>query len=424
VLASQAQAQQYYGGWQPQAAQIAYQDAPAEGDLSPSDAPTTASVADQAAAGGCDSCGCNDCCDCGPRGWFVDAQYLMWWTKGRSVPALVTTSPAGTPLANTGVLPGATVLFGNDKVGDDSFGNGGRLAFGKWLDPGQNFAISARFTAFRGDDGFFSATSNGTNNLAIPFFDALANAENAYLVGFSPDGVTPFAAGSITVRDRLDFLATEIFGQTMLFNEGGSRWDLFGGYHMLRLDNSLSIDSSMTSLNAAILSPVGTNVTINDTFEGRNQFHGGALGVMGTVDYGTWFFNMSGKMSVGNMHQTVIIDGNTVVVTPGPTSQQRDEGLFAIGAAQGTRSRDRVAYIPEATFKLGYRVRPNVALTLGYNFMYINTVVMGGDQIDRTLNLSQTNGLPLIGPNRPQFQGFRDTDFWAQGMNFGVEVAF
>jgi hypothetical protein len=336
----------------------------------------------------------------------------------------VTTSPAGTAQAAAGVLPGATTLFGNDKVGDDSFGNGGRLAFGKWLDPYQNFALSARFTAFRGDDGYFAATSNGTTNLMVPYFDALANAENAYIVAFSPDGATPFAAGSIAVRDRLDFLATEIFGQTMLFNEGGARWDLFGGYHMLRLDNSLSIDSNSTSLNVAVLSPVGTNVAITDVFEGRNEFHGGALGVMGTVDYGTWFFNVSGKMSVGNMHQTVIIDGNTVVVTPGPTTDQRDEGLFAIGAAQGTRSRDRIAYIPEATFKLGYRVRQNVALTLGYNFMYINSVVMGGDQIDRTLNLSQTNGLPLIGPNRPQFQGFRETDFWAQGINFGVEVAF
>jgi hypothetical protein len=425
LLAANVQAQQYTG-WRPDAGAlpVAYQDAPSpDNEISPSDAPMASSAAD-AVSGGCDTCGCDDCCDCGPRGWFVNAEYLMWWTKGRSLPPLVTTSPAGTAQAATGVLPGATILFGNDNVGQNLGNGGGRLTFGKWLGQDQNFAISGRFTAFRGDDGFFTATSNGTNNLAIPFFDALAGAENAYLVAFSPNGVTPFAAGNVTVRDRLDLLAAEVYAQTMIINESGTRWDLFGGYHMLRLDNSLSMDSSMTSLNAAILAPVGTNVLINDTFEGRNEFHGGALGVMGTVDYGTWYFNFSGKMSVGNMHQTVIVNGQTVVTTPGPTQDIRNEGLFAIGDARGTRSQDRIAYIPEANLKLGYRVRQNVALTLGYNFMYINSVVLGGDQIDRNLNLSQTNGLPLIGPNRPVFQNFRDTDFWAQGINFGVEVAF
>jgi hypothetical protein len=102
----------------------------------------------------------------------------------------------------------------------------------------------------------------------------------------------------------------------------------------------------------------------------------------------------------------------------------RDEGIFALGTNQGARSRDKIAYIPEANLKLGYRLRQNVAVTMGYDFMYISSVVLGGDQVNPNLNLSQTNGGLLVGPREPAFLGFRDTDFWAQGLNFGLEVAF
>ncbi len=135
---------------------------------------------------------------------------------------------------------------------------------------------------------------------------------------------------------------------------------------------------------------------------------------------------MLGKMSVGNMHQTIIIDGNTVITAPNGAIDVRNEGLFVQNSNRGFYTNDRVAYIPEVGLKLGYHIRPNVNVSLGYTFIYVSSVVMGGDQIDRKLNLSQTNGGPAVGPNhnQPAFLGFRDTDFWAQGLNFGVECKF
>lgn len=377
---------------------------------------------------GCDSCGDYGCDECGrfcwrPTGLFVDLEYNMWWTKGRTVPPLVTTSPPGTPQVSTGVLPGATLLFGDERVGTD-LGYGGTITVGKWLDCQQTTAIGAKFRSFRADDGEFSGASDGTTNLAVPFFDSLLGAENAYLVGFTPDGVTPFSSGTIDVEDRLDLLSTEVFGRFVIVNEGGARVDMVGGYHTLRLDNSLSLETELTSLSPVFISPVGTVINTQDIFEGRNEFHGGNLGFMTTLYFDRFFFSAFGKMSVGNMRQTIIIDGNTVVTTPGPVVDVRDEGIFALGTNQGTYARDRVAYIPEANLKVGYFVRPNVAVSVAYNFMYISNVVLGGDQIDRNLNLSQTNGGPLVGPATPQFLGFRETDFWAQGINLGLEVTF
>ena len=50
-----------------------------------------------------------------PRGQLTfRAEYLAWWTKSASLPALATTSPSGTPRSEAGVLgePGTSVLFG------------------------------------------------------------------------------------------------------------------------------------------------------------------------------------------------------------------------------------------------------------------------------------------------------------------------
>jgi len=430
VLASgsgSAYAQSYgYAAYPAGAMPVQYTGQPTPADPN-AVAPEVAPAGDYAAehGGGCNECGCDDCCgSCWqPRGYFVNFEYNMWWTKGRTVPPLATTSPVGTPQVSTGVLPGATILFGDEPVGRD-IGNGGTIAFGKWLDCEQTTAIGAKFRAFRGDDGAFSGASDGTTNLAVPFFDSLLGQENSYLVGFNPDGVTPASSGTITIDDRLDLLSTEVYGQFVILNDGGARVDMIGGYHTLRLDNSLSLETNLTSLSPVFISPVGTQILTQDTFEGRNEFHGGELGFLTSIYFDRWFFTASGKMSVGNMRQTVLIDGNSVITTPGPSVDVRDEGLFALGTNQGVYSRDRIAYIPEANLKLGYYVRPNVAVTLGYNFMYVSNVVLGGDQIDRNLNLSQTGGGFLVGPVAPNFLGFRETDFWAQGINFGLEVNF
>ena len=58
--------------------------------------------------------------DYGPRYW-LEADFLGWTVTGDRLPALVTTSPAGTPAPLAGVLgaPGTTVLFGNSTVNDD-----------------------------------------------------------------------------------------------------------------------------------------------------------------------------------------------------------------------------------------------------------------------------------------------------------------
>ena len=46
-----------------------------------------------------------------------------------------------------------------------------------------------------------------------------------------------------------------------------------------------------------------------------------------------------------------------------------------------------------------------------------------GEQIDRTVNTNQLPPAVGGGPARPMFQN-NATDFWAQGVNFGVEFKY
>ncbi len=91
----------------------------------------------------------------------------------------------------------------------------------------------------------------------------------------------------------------------------------------------------------------------------------------------------------------------------------------------GTRGRDTFAVVPEVQVKAGWQVRPGVRTFASYNFLYWSSVARPGDQIDPVVNTnlvptSTTFGNPG-GPARPAFN-FRETDFWAQGVNVGLQL--
>jgi hypothetical protein len=61
-----------------------------------------------------------------------------------------------------------------------------------------------------------------------------------------------------------------------------------------------------------------------------------------------------------------------------------------------------------------YDVNDNWRLIGGYSFLYWNNVVLAGNQIDTSVDLTAPGtGQPVARFNR--------TDFWVQGMNFGAE---
>lgn len=84
--------------------------------------------------------------------------------------------------------------------------------------------------------------------------------------------------------------------------------------------------------------------------------------------------------------------------------------------------------VPEATLNLGANVTRNLTAFVGYNFLYANHVLRPGNQIDRQVNPDQVPGFGgttgvFAGPARPQ-PLLNDSDFWAQGINFGLLLRY
>ena len=74
--------------------------------------------------------------------------------------------------------------------------------------------------------------------------------------------------------------------------------------------------------------------------------------------------------------------------------------------------------------QVGYRLNDHIKLFAGYSFLFWTDVARPGDQVDLRLNPAQIPQSGLTGgPRLPAFS-FHGTDFWAQGVNIGVEFRY
>ncbi len=348
------------------------------------------------------------------------ADFLMWWTQGSHVPALVNTADPGTPRNSLGVpiaavngQPTTHTLYGNGQVGQN-MQTGGRVTFGKWIDPEQTAGVGLRYYALAGGGSTGSFTSvAGAPIIGLPFFNEGIGFEDALLVGY-PN----VSEGTVTVEQKLDFTAAEAFGRLMMEQSGSGRVDLIAGYHFARLDDRIQMNSLINGLGGL----AGTTFDIQDRFKTTNEFHGGQIGLLGERHSGRVSLNGLAKVSFGSNHQTVDISGRQIITAGVSPPTNVNGGLYAQGTNIGSYNRDRFTAIPEINANLVFHCTRRFDFTMGYTGILLTNVLVAGDQIDHNVNLSQQSG-PLVGPARPAFQ-FNDRSYWIQGMNFGVNFTF
>ena len=385
-------------------------------------------------AGDCNLCCPERCVPCGPPGRFwVGAEYLYWWTREMRVPPLVT---SGTPTTG-GLIPGALGVPGTTVLLSGELENhgqsGGRFYGGFWLDECQTKGIEADYLFLGTRRNTFLAGGTGAPGSAIiarPFLD------------IPPTGGTPFqnseavafpgaAAGTISVtnRSRLQGVGANGICNLCCCGDccGGYRVDALAGFRWMQLDESITIVENISPTTTATGFPPGSRVTVIDQFSTKNDFYGGQLGLQGEWRRARFFLNGRVLVGLGDTHEQATINGSTTITLASGTATTAPGGLLAQPTNIGTHSRDVFSVIPEVGFNVGYQVTPHVRAYVGYTFLYWSDVVRPGDVIDVGVNPTQ---LPtsagaghLIGPARPAFQ-FRDSDFWAQGINVGAEFRF
>lgn len=360
-------------------------------------------------------CACPRC-----RRWFgwVHVDYLLGWGKGRNVPAIATTSSA----IDEGVLgqPTTETIYGGTAMGN-GVGNGGRVDFGTWVGPNYDLGIGGRFFGFIADSDHLHAASDSSTLLAQPFFNAQLGIPDSRLIAASAPATPNQGSGTLNIDQETSAITAEAYLRMPVFEGSGVKVDVLGGYMYSRIRDNLSMVAFSQDLNGSFLQlgGVGSTRTIEDVFEAVNNFHGGSFGLQADFHRRRLTVSFLSKLAVGNMHEIVTIEGRQTNTTPAPSTNVVPSGTYALGTNFGQSTKDQIAYLPEAGLNLSYQLTPRVYVSAGYSFMYWSHVQLAGDAIDTTLNRSQFGGLPLFGPARPAFS-FRDTDYWVQGINFGL----
>lgn len=332
--------------------------------------------------------------------WF-SGEYLLWWIRDPSIPPLVTSAPPGA----SGAVgePGVDILFGGSEVEHDAF-SGGRFTFGVWL----NYC---RTVGVQGDYFFLPEQSidfaSGLANLSRPFFNVVTLQPDA-----RPVTVPGFREGSVVARVASSFQGAGGDVLITLRRDGPYQLDLLAGFRGVELAEELSVTESTGAF---------------DHFSTTNLFLGGEVAVRGEYRFGPWFANGMVKLMLGWNEQEVEIIGVTAITPRFGPAFLTPGGLLALPSNRGHSERDEFAILPELSFNVGYQHGECFRVFAGYTFIYWPDVVRPGDQVDFGLNPGQIPigppPVPAGGPARPAF-AFRETDLWAQGLSFGLEIRY
>jgi hypothetical protein len=201
--------------------------------------------------------------------------------------------------------------------------------------------------------------------------------------------------------------------------------DLIGGYRYFRFREGLQITNNLVTTDPGGVIPAGTTIAIEDTFLAENDFHGGDLGFVAELWRDTWSLELLAKVAIGSVRRSADVYGSTVTDTPPAGGAVTTAGgLLALPTNSGHRSASDFAALPELGINLRYDPRPNVSLNFGYSLLMLNDVVRTGELIDRNINTTQLFGGALVGASNPASQfASNETDFWAQGLNFGLTIS-
>jgi hypothetical protein len=396
-------------------------------DMNPPGRPDAAAGGFAPVNGPCPTC---SACAAQPTQIWASADYLLWWIRpGPLSTPLVTTGSPADPIPGALGQPNTQVLFGNSNL-DYGTASGLRLAAGVWFPEYPALGIEGCFFVLERRSVHFDAASdpNGNPVIARPVISALDGSEFAYT-----DALPGIAAGGVGVSSTTRLESFDINFSASVTNQQNITVNLLAGFRTLYLQEDIRIQDSITPLQAGVfLFQTGpadppSSLAIMDYFRTSNNFYGGQLGARLHWSLDRLDVAFTGKLALGVTQQLINVAGSTSLSTPGADTMTGPGGILAQPTNSGRFLRNEFSVVPEIGINLGCQITPNLKAVVGYNFLYWTNVARPGDQIDRTVNFTQVQIDPSFGPltgaARPALTA-HSTDFWAQGINFGIEIQY
>jgi hypothetical protein len=360
---------------------------------------------------------CEEECQADNCGFWGSGEYLLWWFKNGTIPPLATAGGDG-KLGS----PGTQILV-DDLDFDGEFRQGGRFALGYRFERRPCLGVEAGYFFLADRQSVVRFSSTGNPVLAQPFVNAVSGLPDAARVA-DPGN----ASGTVAVGARTSLWGVEANLSARLIRSEQFRLAALGGFRFLRLEDDVTSEEAfLVSPNLPPTMGGGSRVFLRDEFQTVNNFYGGQVGLESGVQFGRLAVDLRGKVALGQMQQAADVDGATIRLSPdgATTVVPPGGGLYALQSNSGRHRRDALAFVPEVGLNVGYQVTPRAKVFAGYSLLWVSTVARAGEQIDPVVNVAL---FPIRGtgprvPVRPAFE-FDGNDFWAQGVNFGLELRF
>jgi hypothetical protein len=357
------------------------------------------------------------CCD--RDRWFGGIELLLLFPRGDRLPPLITTTTDANPDAETaGELgqDGTQIVVGGDSI-LKSLRVGGRLTLGTWIDNQQCRSLVLRGW-FAGEDTFgFSANQDQIAVITRPFLnvsDDQAAAQDTQLIAF-PDRLD----GSVNIHADSDVFGGDLSLRQFWYGRYGGTVDFLYGYQYMRLNEGLSISSTSITLDDNI-PPIGSVLSITDSFEARNEFHGGQIGVTSHYRERCWSFNALAKLGFGSLRRRAKRNGSTITSIDGLTATDPN-GLLVRSTNSGTLSDNTFGWVPELDVSLGWQRYPCFDVTVGYNIIAMTDALQVSGEIDPSLSVNLSD--PPTGQQRPS-SALRYRTYYTQGIHFGLQYVY
>jgi hypothetical protein len=359
-----------------------------------------------------------------PR-FSVTAEGLLWWLPNFNLPALLTTS---SPAFNGIIGQGDTRVLLSGSSLEDSFHGGARFGGRYWFGPEMKWGFGGDFFFLGKNTGTFLAESSTIPLIARPFLNLNQNQQFSEIVAFPG-----FSVGSTLVTTATDAWGGGFDIYRNIVSTPCHHLNFLTGFRFMRLNEELTITETFARLPNAPRTLGLPNVlsgVVTDKFSTVNEFYGANFGIDGEIRRGRFTLGGRAAIAVGEVFQTVQIDGMQALRYDTGAAAMFPGGLLALpGASLGNFKRDQFAVMPEIGVKLGYDLLPHLRLTVGYNLIYLSSVLRPGDQVDTALDVTRIPNFPLNPAPTPlvytrPLPPLRDTGLTLQGITLGLQYNF
>jgi hypothetical protein len=360
-----------------------------------------------------------------PGRFWTSVEYLIWKTEHGPLNYPIET---GGFVGTSGVVGSSStstgIYFGRNDMVYPNY-NGVRVTTGLWIDHAEHFGVEA--SAFLLDSPGIHLKSNvsavvvnGTVGPFPPvsifetFINATTGAQSAMLL--AAQGTS---SGFLNVDSSSFLWGAEVNLIGNLYRGPCCRFDLLAGYRNLNLSENLNITSDTNASGA------GTYV-ISDHFGTRNMFNGGQIGARAEWRHEAFRVGLTGKLAVGDTQETLTVAGTTNLfgAAGGVTFPA---GFYALPSNSGHFVLDQFSAVPQVNVNLGYQAGSHCYFFLGYDFLFWTRVLRPGAQVNPVLDPTQIPAnsafVPGATPGNP-VPLFIPHDFWAMGVDLGVEVRY